>query len=116
MAPGPHVKIEEKEVLLHSSALAQEDDPDTDGPQPYRYYRSEKVLGELYRAIDEHAFLEELKRSTQALDPNAPDVLRTLWAYVKRETAGFLWHHHVDTANEIKDMYVGNVQDTICPF
>ena len=116
MAPGPHVTIERKEVLLGQSEPASTDDLDADGPQPYRYYRSEKVLGQLYRAIDEHAFLAELKSSTQAIDPNAPDVLRTLWTYVQRETAGFLWYHQVDAANEIKDMYVYHLKTVICPF
>jgi hypothetical protein len=33
---------------------ADEDDDDEDTNQRYRYYRSEKILGQLYRAIDEN--------------------------------------------------------------
>lgn len=98
--------MEEDITLLDTSSnFFQEDAADDDRPQ-YRYYKSRKVLGDLYRAIDERAFLEELQASTKTWNPNTPNVLASLWAHVQLKVLGFQWTHHVSTARDIKEMYV----------
>lgn len=106
MAPGPRVKIEDKTELIMSivNSLEQDDD-DADEPPQTRYYMSREVIGQLYRAIDETAFIDEL-RDTAKVDstPNAPDIFKALWLYVQRETTGFQWAHHTSAAKEVKEM------------
>ena len=106
MAPGPRVKVEDKIELIQSIVDSPEpDDEDAGEPAQTRYYKSTKVIGQLYRAIDETAFINELRDAAgEDLDPNAPDIFRSLWLYVQRETAVLQWAHHISTAKEIKEM------------
>ncbi|KAI9788921.1 MAG: hypothetical protein M1816_006486 [Peltula sp. TS41687] len=114
MAPGPRVKVEEDVSLINLSS--QEDAADDDDRPRYRYYKSTKVLGELYRAIDEHDFLEELQASTKTWNPDAPNVLAKLWAYVRLEVVGFQWSHHLSTARDIKEIYEDNLTDLMYKY
>lgn len=107
MAPGPRVKIAEDISLLENDSqglLADEDEDDENDRRPMRYYKSNRVLGQLFRRIDERDFLETLKASTRQ-QPRA-DILQSIWAYVESETAGFQWDHHVHTGLNIKELYV----------
>jgi len=75
------------------------------GPPQTRYYMSRQVIGQLYRAIDETAFIDELRDTAKAdSTPNAPDIFQALWLYVQRETTGFQWAHHTSAAKEVKEM------------
>lgn len=46
-----------EEDLIHSGS--DDDDDDDVGPRKYRYYRSGKTLGLLYRAVDENKIWAE---------------------------------------------------------
>jgi hypothetical protein len=55
MAPGPQAHIHDRsEIELDQDVLqaTYNEDEDDSGP-PRKYYKSEKILGKLYRAIDE---------------------------------------------------------------
>src|SRR5271170_6898777 len=104
MAPSPRVTVEKSIAVLEEQSprnLADEGeavesdlDPDT---KSYRYYESEKVLGKLYRAIDEKNFLVELQRRArelEATDTSDQTLIRRLWAYVQRQTHLVQWNHH----------------------
>lgn len=101
MAPGPRVVIEESIELAEAKV---QDDEGEEQDSFYRYYESSKTLGLLYRAIDEQAILKDLKQTTAQLKSGTPKVFSSLWSYVMRETAGFIWEHCIDTATEIKEM------------
>lgn len=85
----------------------QDDDDDEDERPATRFYKSENILGKLYRSIDEVEFLQHrqnvMERSSAMA---APSVLSGVWAYVQNETDGFLWNHHVGLALDIRQMYV----------
>ena len=55
LAPGPQAHIRDRyEIELDQYVLPATNDEDEDDSEPRRkYYKSEKVLGKLYRAIDE---------------------------------------------------------------
>jgi hypothetical protein len=115
MAPGPRVRIAENISLLEDKMenyLDNEDEDDETDRAPMRYYKSDRVLGQLFRKIDERAFLEDLQATTKAQQPPA-DLLRSIWAYVSAETAGFQWDHHVNAGLNIKELYVCY---TLSPF
>ncbi|MCJ1395918.1 hypothetical protein MMC18_008804 [Xylographa bjoerkii] len=103
MATGPRVEIAETIELAESPAPSEEGEEEA---SYYRYYKSKNVLGLLYRAIDEHAFMKELQNSTRHFGSRTPDVFRSLWTYVQNKTAGFLWEHCTETAKDIKEMQV----------
>ncbi|KAE8408721.1 RNA dependent RNA polymerase-domain-containing protein [Aspergillus pseudonomiae] len=55
LAPGPQTRLYNKSKigLEQHVSHANYDDNDDDVEEPYRYYKSEKILGKLFRAIDE---------------------------------------------------------------
>ncbi|KAK2764926.1 hypothetical protein FQN54_008623 [Arachnomyces sp. PD_36] len=118
MAPGPRVRIAEDISLLDAKMeglLDEEDDDEENERAPMRYYKSNRVLGHLFRRIDERAFLEDLKASTRVQQPPA-DLLQSVWAYVSQETAGFQWDHHISAGLSIKDLYEDNLRDIMSQF
>ena len=116
MAPSPRVSVAKGLWVLEedsSLGLGEEDedpvsalDPDAKG---YRYYESEKVLGKLYRAIDEKNFLAELQgraRELEATDGFNQTLINRLWGYVKSQTRLIKWDHYLEWAREIKEAWV----------
>ena len=113
MAPSPRVTVEKGTWALEEKSprgLAEEDEDPVSALDPdaksYRYYESEKVLGKLYRAIDEKDFLAELQRRARELE--APDsfdqtLIHRLWAYVQSQTRLIQWDHYREWAHEIKE-------------
>ena len=112
MAPGPRVRVAEsievldngKEHIWNDDAESVIDDDDDVRP-PLRYYKSRRVLGALYRMINEREFVNELEwnASNPQTQPKV-NVLASVWEYVERETAGFLWDHCVKDAHYIRDV------------
>ncbi|CAL3973231.1 unnamed protein product [Diplocarpon coronariae] len=108
-APGPHVKVEKMDGL--SFEEMDNRDPDEKGDDDedfskYRYYESEKVLGKLYRAIDEREVFEHIKHRSLHPDISSQStVIESVWDYVRAECALFLYTHHLEWAEGIRDMY-----------
>ena len=72
-----------------------------------QYYEGNKVLGQLYRAIDEHKFLSRMQQNQRTIMANAntsKTMLDKLLAYMKRlaNQYGILFSHHQDLAAEIR--------------
>ncbi|KAI5248426.1 RNA-directed RNA polymerase [Aureobasidium subglaciale] len=111
MAPSPRVIVESGGFASFEDAVEndedQEDDPfgDLDGVRPMRYYRSNKALGHLYRAIDEHQFLKNMQDATKLILDHEDNLLSTLWTYVHQHTEIIQWSHHLDLARQIRDGY-----------
>lgn len=68
------------------------------------YYRSEKALGKLYRAIDEHKIWKEEIHCTEA--PNPATVWKTLINNLTKRCmdlgASVNWQHHFETARQLR--------------
>ncbi len=74
-------------------------------PMP-RYYESPKILGKLYREIDEQKFFEELQRQSRLSTLNlnkARSLADAVWNYVREKTTNFQWHHYLQFAHDVKD-------------
>src|ERR1700712_3785774 len=56
MATGPHAVIQKNKPLAFVARSDVRDDDDDEGPS-YKFYESEKILGKLFRAIDERQIL-----------------------------------------------------------
>ncbi|KAH6704064.1 rna-dependent rna polymeras-like protein [Leptodontidium sp. MPI-SDFR-AT-0119] len=114
-APGPHVKIEKQGGL----SLEEVDDKDPDDQvdqdddfSTYRYYESEKILGRLYRAIDEREIFEHIKH--RSLNPDIGSestVIDSVWDHVQSKCKLFQYSHHLEWARDIRAMYEETMLD-----
>lgn len=60
MAPGPYTRINKNsEIEFDEFVYYPAHDEDEDTKPHYRYYKSEKILGKLYRAVDERKIWHE---------------------------------------------------------
>ena len=114
MAPSPRFIVSDQGYL----DLEEEDTDDDDAfegldveRRAIRYYETKKVLGQLYRAIDERRFLANMQQDQRAITSNLGsrnNPLDALLAYMKRLAAnyGIGYSHHRDLAAEIRVGYV----------
>lgn len=109
MAPSPRVFIEEHGPLQFEDDQAPDEtveDLDVE-VSPMRYYRSQKVLGRLYREIDEQQFLLAMQQEHEALLLSAvssSSLPEKLLQYMLRQAAqfGIMFDQHSDLAVEIR--------------
>ena len=109
LAPSPRIIIANEGHVEIEDQEEQGDDLAFEGldaeRRRQRYYRSTKVLGKLYRQIDERGFLDSVRQSMAVTLDNSRDhspIMVELLAYVKRQTLGIQYEHHVDLAKEIR--------------
>lgn len=113
-APGPRVLIEktinfeeEDQMESHSNEEnAELDDMASYEPPRHRYYESPKILGKLYRQIDEQRFFEQLQMQSKipGLQGNVVRGLAdAVWIYVRDRTALIQWHHYIEFAKDVKE-------------
>lgn len=108
-APGPRVLVDEG-IKVQEDSDDEMDDKDDDNEEAsmpqLRYYPSQKVLGKLYRAIDEHEIFEQIQRqsrsSKESLNPGQ-DALGRVWKYVQKVTALIEYEHCLAFARLLKD-------------
>lgn len=102
-APGPRVLIA-KDKVVHE--IEQEVDEDEDTFQ--HWYPSDKILGKLYRKINEEKFLDEIRREIEESGPGLYEnsLLDRLWCYMERQTNGYqTWRDHLDFAKDARFRY-----------
>jgi hypothetical protein len=69
-----------------------------------RYYRSEKVLGHLYRNIDEKKFFDRMKGDFAARHIwGGESLVQKLERYIDRETRIVQWEHHTRFAENLRE-------------
>ncbi|KAI4233718.1 MAG: hypothetical protein LQ349_004230 [Xanthoria aureola] len=114
-APGPRVLIEKSIAIEADDEQDGDEDDDVVEEAPAtRYYESTKVLGQLYRAIDEHAFFEQIQRQSRSMrTSHRSSLAEQLWQYVRRETALMQYEHYLPFARDTRDAYEDNLADTI---
>lgn len=82
LSPGAQITIHDKAVIAMDEHVAapqgNEDDEDSeDGPR-HRYYASDKILGQLYRAVDEqNIWTHDIRMTVAASGPSFWDQLLT---------------------------------------
>ena len=111
-APGPRVLVEEN-INFEDEDLQNLPDEDNEfdevasyGPQKLRYYPSEKVLGKLYREIDEYEFFEAIQKQARMSRTNpgkTHSLAEAVWNYVRNVTALIQWEHYTSWAKDVKD-------------
>jgi hypothetical protein len=126
LAPGPNLIINN----VGAAELEELDHDDIDefdslnvlnaDRSHYRYYESKKVLGVLYRAIDEQKFFARMKQDFESHRRQWGDesLMQRLERYVDRETRGIQWQHHLEFAELLRTTYESNmldIMDTLRP-
>lgn len=117
MAPGPHVLVQNNKPLEFDAPPKPELFQDDDDVAGYKYYRSEKILGKLYRAIDEREVFGSVQKEGLLASLNEVDkrtisvstVLEGIWNYVQYRCQAIAWKHHLDRARGIRDEYASPV-------
>ncbi|KAH7393915.1 RNA dependent RNA polymerase-domain-containing protein [Phaeosphaeria sp. MPI-PUGE-AT-0046c] len=114
MAPGHSFVVND----LGATALEEADPDDFEEPDSlgildpakarYLYYRSNKILGQLYRNIDEEAFFDQMKDefATQQQAYSGESLLQTLVRYIDRKCQAIQWDHHISFAEDLRESYV----------
>ncbi|KAL9009961.1 MAG: hypothetical protein Q9173_005055 [Seirophora scorigena] len=105
-APGPRVLIQN--AIKIEDIDAEDDEEDEEDPEESapatKYYESPKVLGRLYRAIDEQDFFTAIQRQSQAsISQQHSSLAVRVWDYVKHKAALIQYQHYLDFAREVKD-------------
>lgn len=109
LAPGPRVLVAPTLGFDGESdeESVENDDVDQDSSVPqYRYYESHKVLGQLYRAIDEHKIFEQIQDQSRKLNvylARSESPLGAVWEYVQKETALIQYSHFISFAKDTKE-------------
>ncbi|KAF2429652.1 RdRP-domain-containing protein [Tothia fuscella] len=120
MAHGPRVKVGGLEALIEfEKDVKDSHDPVTQldpDQRPTIYYQSEKVLGKLYREVDEKSFYESLQAQAQEKTKGPSQTMETLWRYLERATAGIQFSAYLDHARDIRHTYESNLNDTMHSF
>ncbi|KIX09610.1 uncharacterized protein Z518_00690 [Rhinocladiella mackenziei CBS 650.93] len=120
MAPGPYCVVEKGQPLSFDAFPENDnrDDEDEDDTPRYRYYESDKILGKLYRAIDEQEILSDIRQrevvyanGTGTPESRRTTVLHTIWAHVQDQCRLFQWMHHLEVARGIRDEYEECIQN-----
>lgn len=97
------VKLDDKDV-----DVIPDDDPVYNldlQSQPARYYESPKVLGQLYRALDETRLVHEMKNMYPSLldhDNSEASVLEQAWIIVQRNADLVHWKHLLPQVRHLK--------------
>ncbi|GKZ35522.1 hypothetical protein AbraIFM66950_006184 [Aspergillus brasiliensis] len=107
MAPGPVARIHNKsEIALEEYVIQAAYDADDDLEPLHRYYKSEKILGKLYRGVDEQQIWQDDVQSK--VRPNEDEFWNEfLWSSQERcdKTGKLSWERWLDEARHIRLRY-----------
>ncbi|KAK3298117.1 RNA dependent RNA polymerase-domain-containing protein [Chaetomium fimeti] len=109
LAPGPLITIYDKSAIAmedYVAPQANEDEDDDDAGPRHRYYGSDKILGQLYRAVDERKIWTEDIRMT--VESGRSSFWDELLAALRVRVGGIgpvEWRHRSDEAHGILHAY-----------
>ncbi|KAI1084614.1 rna-dependent rna polymerase [Whalleya microplaca] len=107
LAPAPPANIVDRTEIVFEPAVAPSNNDEDDGGGPsYRYYKSEKILGKLYQAIDEKNIWKADIRRT--IDRHGASVWDLLISHINRECEDLGpidWERAVKEAGRIRSVY-----------
>lgn len=111
LAPGPECRIVDKAVIELNDYII-EPHPDEDEDQfagaRYEYYASDKILGHLYRAIDERKiWKDDVQSKVKPVGPSFWDefILGVRPRYETITGSANGWTEYMETAREIQGTY-----------
>lgn len=112
LARGPSIIIHDKSAITMDQSLAPQDDEnedDDEGGPRHSFYASDKILGKLYRAVDEQKIWAEDIRMTVVVE--GPSVWEELLAALTERASAIgplEWQHRLEEAHGIRHALVCN--------
>lgn len=100
LAPGPRMFVKKEPTLEKAENMDEEDGEDNVG---MKYYESEKILGHLYRAIDEKKFVQEMQAEVKH-DREAVSVIDGVWNYLDNKTPDDCFWYDENRLAEARDI------------
>jgi hypothetical protein len=106
LAPGPQIVIHDKSAITmgqYDATQENEDDDDDESGRRHRFYRSNKILGHLYRAVEEEKIWAEDIRV--AVATKSPSFWDQLLAAIKQRVSAIgpvEWEHRSAEAHRIR--------------
>jgi len=105
LAPGPRILIS-KDKVFHEPELANDKDEDT---YVQDWYPSNKVLGHLYRAINEDKFLDDIRQQLDHSTRRPNSLLSNVLAYMVGQTEELRlqtnWEQYINWATDCRERY-----------
>lgn len=103
LAPGPRVFVEKERIVEENENLDDEYGENDTGMQ---YYESEKILGRLYRAIDEKKFRRELEAEVKydRAGREVVSVIDGVWNFLEHEVPDDCYWYHGDRFDQARDI------------
>ncbi|KAF4505843.1 hypothetical protein G6O67_007753 [Ophiocordyceps sinensis] len=121
LAPAPPVKLYDLGQIDFIEERGFDDDDDDDdgmGGRRHRYHRSEKILGHLYRGVDEKKIWSEDIHRT--VDMNGPSVWDQLMGRMQAEMEAYgiaaEYELHSEDAWKLRNLYEDSVYDSMWHF
>lgn len=102
------MEIEEKGISFVKTKYRDEDDDadEDDDYSHYRYYESKKILGKLYRAIDERQIFEDITNRARINTIQASDAVQVVWGFVMTTCKLIQFEHLLPWAADLREEYV----------
>jgi hypothetical protein len=103
--------VEKEKPVSFEAPRQKSTDDDDEEVSPYRYYESTKILGKLFRAIDEREVFAGVQNPPDIMPSPwrsqsiKPAVLRTVWAHVQKSCFHLNWRQYIERARGIRDEY-----------
>ena len=106
LAPGPWVKIlTNSELMMDDYVVQDEEDEDADAPC-YKYYYSKKILGKLYRGVQEDKIWNEnIRRAIPQSDSFWENLIRNFEGQVNA-IGKTDWRYRRQEADSLRHVYV----------
>ncbi|RYO82562.1 hypothetical protein DL763_008199 [Monosporascus cannonballus] len=108
LAPAPPAELKDRNEIIFDAPVipaVDGDEDDNTGPQHY-FYISEKILGKLYRAIDEQRiWKEDIRRRNNRFGPSVWDELLLYVNEQCEEFGGIDWESVMQEARGIRQAY-----------
>ncbi|KAI0007501.1 RdRP-domain-containing protein [Xylariaceae sp. FL0662B] len=108
LAPAPPANIVDRTEIAFEAPIvpSKDEDEDDDRGPSYRYYKSDKILGKLYQAIDEkNIWKEDIHRTVSR---NGASVWDLLISHIKRQCKNLGtvdWERAIAEARRIRSAY-----------
>ncbi|KAL2174451.1 RNA dependent RNA polymerase-domain-containing protein [Thermothelomyces heterothallicus CBS 202.75] len=108
LAPGPSITVHDKSNISLDDHVVQEDSDseDEEGQPRYGYYKSERIIGQLYRAVDERKiWSKDIKMIIKARGPSFWDEMLAALKQRVSEIGPVEWRHRSNQALGILHAY-----------
>ncbi|KAL7943797.1 RdRP domain-containing protein [Trichoderma barbatum] len=122
LAPAPPAHVYDRGEIGHiGDPESDGDDEDGMGFSKFKYYKSQKILGELYRGVDEdRIWAQDVQRPVDASGPSLWSQLNT-HVYSALEEEGFAasdidYTRRIDDAWTLRGMYEADVANSMWHF